>query len=187
MVEQYPYLVGDFMWTAWDYLGEAGIGAWAYTKDAMGFEKPYPWLLADTGAFDILGNANGEAMLAKAVWHQAKQPMIGVQPVNQEESELIKAVWRGTNALPVWSWRGCEGKMATVEVYSDAVQAELLLNGKSFGKKETEGSMASWQIPYEPGMLEAVHMTIPGQNAEEAVWYQRQARSDYRSDRRKLR
>lgn len=156
MVEQYPYLIGDFMWTAWDYLGEAGIGAWAYTKDAMGFEKPYPWLLADTGAFDILGNPNGEAMLAKAVWHQTKQPLIGVQPVNQEESELIKAAWRGTNALPVWSWRGCEGKMATVEVYSDAVQTELLLNGNSFGKKETEGCMVSWQIPYEPGMLEAV-------------------------------
>lgn len=156
MVKQYPYLVGDFMWTAWDYLGEAGIGAWAYTKDAMGFEKPYPWLLADTGAFDILGNPNGEAMLAKAVWHQARKPLIGVRPVNQDEGELIKAVWRGTNALPTWSWQGCKGRTATVEVYFDAAQVELLLNGKSSGKKVTEGCMASWQIPYEPGMLEAV-------------------------------
>ena len=37
MVEQYPTLVGDFMWTAWDYLGENGLGAWGFTNDAKGF------------------------------------------------------------------------------------------------------------------------------------------------------
>lgn len=42
MVRKYPYLIGDFMWTAWDYLGEAGIGAWAYTPDGKGFNKPFP-------------------------------------------------------------------------------------------------------------------------------------------------
>ena len=56
MVKEYPYLIGDFMWTAWDYLGEVGLGAWAYTADGKGFNKPYPWLLADAGAMDILGN-----------------------------------------------------------------------------------------------------------------------------------
>ncbi len=64
MVKQYPYLVGDFMLTAWDYLGEAGIGTWAYTNDGRSFDKPYPWLLADVGVFDILGNPNGELYLA---------------------------------------------------------------------------------------------------------------------------
>lgn len=64
MVKEYPYLIGDFMWTAWDYLGEAGLGAWAYTPDGKGFNKPYPWLLADCGALDILGNPNGELYLA---------------------------------------------------------------------------------------------------------------------------
>src|SRR5699024_682970 len=66
MVEKYPYLIGDFMWTAWDYLGEAGLGAWAYTKDGAGFNKPYPWLLADVGVFDILGNENAELYWAQA-------------------------------------------------------------------------------------------------------------------------
>lgn len=36
------------MWTAWDYLGEAGIGAWSYTG-GMPFNRPYPWLLAGAG------------------------------------------------------------------------------------------------------------------------------------------
>jgi len=52
LVEELPYLVGDFMWTAWDYLGEVGIGAWTWESDGKGFEKPYPWLLADCGAID---------------------------------------------------------------------------------------------------------------------------------------
>ena len=64
MVEQYPYLIGDFMWTAWDYLGEAGVGAWTYEADGANFIKPYPWLLADSGAFDILGHDNAEAVTA---------------------------------------------------------------------------------------------------------------------------
>ncbi|TGY90966.1 hypothetical protein E5329_23475 [Petralouisia muris] len=68
MVEQYPYLIGDFMWTAWDYLGEVGLGAWSYTEDTMSFEKPYPWLLGGAGVIDITGHGDGGALLAKAVW-----------------------------------------------------------------------------------------------------------------------
>lgn len=112
--------------------------------------------MADTGAFDILGNPNGEAMLAKTVWQKADKPLIGVQPVNHSEDDLIKAAWRGTNAIPSWSWCGCEGNMATVEIYSEAAHVELFLNGKSMGKKEPESYSASYQLPYEPGKLEVV-------------------------------
>lgn len=68
MVKQYPYLIGDFMWTAFDYLGEAGIGAWSYSADAMGFEKPYPWLAGGAGVIDLTGNPDGEALYARTVW-----------------------------------------------------------------------------------------------------------------------
>ena len=30
-VEKLPYLIGDFLWTSWDYIGEAGIGKSIYT------------------------------------------------------------------------------------------------------------------------------------------------------------
>ena len=59
MVKELPYLVGDFMWAAWDYLGETGAGSWAYTSDGLSFNKAYPWLLSETGAIDILGNPYG--------------------------------------------------------------------------------------------------------------------------------
>ena len=74
LVEKLPYLYGDFMWTAWDYLGEAGIGAWIYGENCPDFGKPYPWLLADTGAVDILGNETAEAGQASVVWGARKRP-----------------------------------------------------------------------------------------------------------------
>lgn len=163
MVKKYPYLIGDFMWTAWDYIGEAGLGTWSYHEDAKGFNKPYPWLLADSGAFDILGNPNGEAMWAQAVWNAADQPLIGVQPVNHPKEKLIKAVWRGTNALPSWSWKDCEGNKAVVEVYFDAARIELFLNGKSLGKKKVKQCRAIFKIAYKKGTLEAAAYNAAGE------------------------
>jgi len=152
MVEEIPYLIGDFMWTAWDYLGEVGLGAWAYTQDGKSFNKPYPWLLADTGAFDILGNPNGEAFLAKTVWGLSKKPLIAVQPINHE-TKPTKAVWRGTNAIPSWSWQGCEGKRAIVEIYSDATVVALSLNGRHLGRKRVKNCLAKFKVDYQPGTL----------------------------------
>ena len=155
MVKKLPYLVGDFMWTAWDYMGETGIGAWTYETDAMGFAKPYPWLLADTGALDILGNPNGEAFLAKATWEEKPgRPYICVRPIR--EGELIKASWRGTNSIPSWSWYGCEGKTAVVEVFTGADEVELFLNGVSIDRKKVKDKTASFELAYKPGILKAV-------------------------------
>ena len=154
MVEKYPYLVGDFMWTAWDYLGEAGIGAWAYTEDGKRFSKPYPWLLADTGAFDILGDPNGELFTASAAWGKLDSPVICVRPVNH--GKPFKAAWRGTNAIPSWSWQGCKGKKAVVEVYTNAPQAELKPNGRTVGKSKVRDRRAIFRIKYEPGTLTAI-------------------------------
>lgn len=98
MVRKYPYLIGDFMWTAWDYLGEAGLGAWSYTG-GMPFNRPYPWLLGGAGTIDILGNPDASMGLAKTVWKIAKKPVIGVRPVNHPGVRVSKSVWRGTNAI----------------------------------------------------------------------------------------
>ncbi len=156
MVKDYPYLVGDFMWTAWDYLGEAGIGAWAYTPDGKGFEKPYPWLLADVGAMDILGDPNGELFMAQAVWNLLAVPRIAVQPVNHPGVKPAKGTWRGTNAIPSWSWRNCEGNKAVVEVYTQGAAVELFLNGKKIKKAKVKDCRAVFKVKYESGELQAV-------------------------------
>lgn len=170
MVKRYPYLVGDFMWTAWDYLGEAGLGAWAYTPDGKGFNKPYPWLLADCGALDILGNPNGELYLAQAAWGMLDaQPAIAVQPVNHPGIKPAKMVWRGTNALPCWSYQGCDGNKAVVEVYSGQPMVELFLNGKSLGKKKVKDCKAVYKTRYQAGELRAAAYDASGRMQGEST------------------
>ena len=168
LVEKLPYLVGDFMWTAWDYIGEVGLGAWTYSAEDMGFVKHYPWLLADAGAFDILGNDTAEAGMASIIWRQRTKPYIGVRPVNQNADNLYLAMWRGTNARPSWSWRGCDGKMADVEVYSRDAEVELLLNGVSLGRKKIGAQYrADFSVAYAPGTLTAVGYDSEGKKTGE--------------------
>lgn len=161
MVKKYPYLVGDFMWTAWDYLGEAGIGAWSYTG-GMPFNRPYPWMLAGAGVIDILGTPDGSCKYASTVWGLEKKPVIAVKPVNHPGTRPSKSTWRGTNAILSWSWQGCEGNKAEVEVYSDAAMVELLLNGKTLGKKKIKDCKAIFKTRYAPGTLTAVAYSADG-------------------------
>jgi beta-galactosidase len=166
MVKRYPYLVGDFMWTSWDYLGEAGLGAWGY--DGSGFSKPYPWLVAGCGAIDLLGNVDATAKYAAVVWGLEKKPYIGVRPPNHPGKRVSRAVWRGTNAIDSWSWKNCTGNKAQVEVYVDAAAVELFLNGKSLGKKKVKAFKATYTTTYEPGTLKAVAYDANGRVSSES-------------------
>ena len=161
MVKKFPYLLGDFMWTAWDYLGEAGIGAWSYTG-GMPFNRPYPWVLGGAGVIDITGVPDGSCRYASTVWGLEKAPRIAVKPVNHPGVRVSKSVWRGTNAIESWAWEGCEGNKAEVEVYSDAASVELLLNGKSLGKKKIKECKAIFKTKYASGTLTAVSYSEDG-------------------------
>lgn len=156
MVKKYPYLTGDFMWAAWDYLGEAGCGAWSWHPEDKGFTKAYPWILAGSGAIDLTGYPTGEALYAKTVWGCSKTPEIAVRPVTHSGEAVLKSVWRGTNAIPCWSWKGCEGRKAVVEVYSDAAEIELRINGKSLERKAVSECRCLFETAYEKGTLEMV-------------------------------
>jgi len=161
MVKKYSYLIGDFMWTAWDYLGEAGIGAWSYTG-GMPFNRPYPWVLGGAGVIDILGNPDASLGLAKVVWDITDKPVIGVRPVNHPGVRVSKSVWRGTNAITSWSWRGCDGNKAEVDVFAKADSVELFINGKSVGKKKINCYQTLFKTKYQAGRIEAVSYDASG-------------------------
>ena len=161
MVKKYPYLIGDFMWTSWDYLGEAGIGAWSYTG-GMPFNRPYPWVLAGAGVIDIIGTPDGSCKYASTVWGLEDNPVIAVRPVNHPGVRVSKSVWRGTNAILSWSWAGCRGNKAEVEVYSDQAQVELLINGKSVGRQKLKECKAIFKVKYAPGTVTAVAYDASG-------------------------
>ncbi len=161
MVKKYPYLIGDFMWTAWDYLGEAGIGCWSYTG-GMPFNRPYPWILGGAGVIDILGTPDASCRYASVVWELTDKPVIGVQPVNHPGVRPSKSVWRGTNAIESWAWKDCTGNKAVIEVYARAASVELVLNGVSLGKKKLKECKATFKAKYEPGILTAVAYDASG-------------------------
>ncbi len=163
-VERLPLVVGDFVWAAWDYIGEVGVGAWAYTPDGAGYEKPYPWLLAGVGLLDLCGNPGGEAFLARAARHQLPHPQICVRPVTHAGERATTSAWRCTDSIPSWAWRGCEGRMAEVEVYAERGSlCELFLNGRSLGRRHVVGCVARFHARWEPGRLRAVVMDELGQ------------------------
>ena len=145
LCKKYPNSVGDFMWTAWDYIGETGAGVWAYTEDGKGFTKPYPWLLGGAGVFDICGDETGEIGYIGTVWDHLKKPYICVQPVNHPGVEPYKSMWRFTDGLPSWTWHGCNQNDAKVEVYAKAHSIKLILNGKEVGTQKVEDQ--NWSVP----------------------------------------
>lgn len=155
MVESLPYLVGDFMWAGWDYLGEVGIGAWSY-DGGMPFGRPYPWLLAGSGVIDILGCPDFSCRYAATIWGKLGHPAIGVRPCNHPGKRPSKSVWRATNAIESWSWQGCEGNPTTVEVCAEGAFVVLHLNGKRVGRKRLKDKKAAFRLCYTPGTLEAV-------------------------------
>lgn len=167
MVEQIPALVGDFMWTSWDYLGEVGIGSWFYSDgdESVAFNKPFPWKVAGAGALELIGNPNAEAFMAKTTWDKDEAPYISVAPIFPGKNTL-KAMWRGSDAIPNWSWMGCDGEDARVEVYTAAPAVKLYQNDELIGEKTPEKNCAVFQLTYKPGTLKAVTTGADGKTYE---------------------
>lgn len=159
MVKQYPQVLGDFSWTAWDYLGEAGIGGICYGEAADLMYGTYPWKNAYVGDFDLIGDRRPISYWREIIWGFRKKPYIAVQdPAHFGESQHPTR-WGWTDAERCWNWCGFEGKKIMVEVYADADEIELLCSGCSLGKVPVgteKKCIARLETVYTPGRLEAV-------------------------------
>lgn len=163
LVKKHPYVIGDFMWTGWDYLGEAGAGYVEYEKKSGGFTKPYPSLTAYTGAIDLTGFRDALGYLAGAAWGTYKKPYIGVRPVDRYGQKTIYSGYRHTDVTDSWTWPGCEGKKTEVQIFSQGSEVELHLNEKKIGRKPLKECTAKFKVTYVPGTLEAVSYDSKGQ------------------------
>lgn len=74
----------------------------------------------------------------------------------------MKNRWRFTDAIESWSWQGCEGKKAVVEVFSDADSIRLYLNGQLIGRQKVRQCKTRFVSRYQPGTLEAVALDRTG-------------------------
>ena len=157
LAKQEPRLVGDFVWAGMDYLGEVMVGSWEYADYAETFDGGPGWVSAGSGRIDLTGKPLGEALYTRVALEADNGPYIAVCPVNHTGDRHSPSAWKMTNAMPSWSWTGCEGRKASVEVYARAARVELVLNGHTVGSKTLKNDcLARFSIPYESGTLEAV-------------------------------
>ena len=157
LAKQEPRLVGDFVWAGMDYLGEVMVGSWEYADYAETFDGGPGWVSAGSGRIDLTGKPLGEALYTRVALEADNGPYIAVCPVNHTGDRHSPSAWKMTNAMPSWSWTGCEGRKANVQVYARAARVELVLNGHTVGGKTLKNDcLARFSIPYESGTLEAV-------------------------------
>lgn len=157
LAKQEPRLVGDFVWAGMDYLGEVMVGSWEYADYAETFDGGPGWVSAGSGRIDLTGKPLGEALYTRVALEADNGPYIAVCPVNHTGERHSPSAWKMTNAMPSWSWTGCEGRKASVEVYARAARVELVLNGHTVGSKTLKNDcLARFSISYESGTLEAV-------------------------------
>ncbi|HUI56564.1 MAG TPA: glycoside hydrolase family 2 TIM barrel-domain containing protein [Bryobacteraceae bacterium] len=163
MVDKSPYIIGDFVWTAIDYLGESGLGRWYYRdpKDTSreGYGAPYPYHGADCGDIDICGNRKAIARYRNIVWNRGEKLFLGVRQAPPEGKELRVTRWGVWPVYASWTWPGMEGKPLEVEAYSRGEAVRLYLNDQLIGEKPTtpaEKFKTNFSVPYAPGVLRAV-------------------------------
>ncbi|MEI7828978.1 MAG: glycoside hydrolase family 2 TIM barrel-domain containing protein [Prolixibacteraceae bacterium] len=157
-VLDHPWVIGDFVWTAFDYIGEASIGWRGYWPD----EQIYPWTLAYCGDIDICGWKRPQSFYRDVLWQPNQlslfvKALIPTFPLNPKKEAW--SLWNWHDVLADWNWEVYEGKPMEINVYSSCEEAELFLNGMSLGKKPTNRAnqfIAKWQVPYQSGILKAI-------------------------------
>ena len=161
IVKNNDHVLGDYTWTGYDYLGEAGCGIFYY-DGTQNFNGVYPDRTAYIGDLDIIGYRRPISFLREIVFGLRKEPYIAVERVNRHGMPHSQTAWMLKDNIASWTWPGYEGKPANVDVYSEAEEVELFLNGTSLGRKpagEANGFTASYEMIYEPGELLAVSYT----------------------------
>lgn len=166
-VVNHSYVLGDFVWTGFDYLGEASIGWRGYPHD----ENFFPWNHAFCGDIDICGWKRPQSFYRDVLWNVGNKLSVFVTPPKPsfavKENRADWSKWHWHDHVAEWNWEGFENVLVEVVVYSGYEKVELLLNGVSLGIKETgitNQFIASWQVPYQSGELKAI-----GYNGNSAV------------------
>ena len=163
MAKQDSRIVGDFVWAGMDYLGEVMVGSWEYSDYAPRFDGGLGWVSAGSGRIDLTGKLLCEALYTRVALEKETGPYIGVCPVNHTGEKHSPSAWKMSHALESWSWPGCEGKKAKIEVYARAARVALLLNGKKVGEKSLKKDcILRFSCTYQPGVLEAVAYDAAG-------------------------
>ena len=156
-VEQHPYVIGDFVWTAMDYLGETGIGHTALDSNTK-FAMEFPWFNSWCGDIDLTGGKKPQSYYRDVVWHRSKIEMLVHVPVPEGHKEAV-SYWGWPDESLSYTFPGAEGKPMQVHVYTRYSAVRLVLNGKTITEQNVSPQTkltATFTINYQPGVLKAI-------------------------------
>lgn len=150
-VKKYPSLIGDFVWSAFDYLGETCMGI-TYSS--------YPGLplLSNQGVIDITGYASSEMYFMRTVWGFENSPYIAVSPLNHSGETPQKGSWHFSNGISSWCWGPYEGKKTHVDIFSSSPYVKLMVNDEVIGIKRVKDYRVSFSIKYKKGVIKAFNL-----------------------------
>ena len=162
VVNDFPYVVGDIVWTGLDYLGESGIGRYYYEGERPGehwFDGGFPeWHGAYCGDVDITGWRKPISHYREMLWHEDTPLYMAVKEPDGYHGEIKETAWSVWPTWESWTWPGWEGKPVEVEVYTHQPEVSLYLDDQLIGTKqvsrETEFK-AVFSVPYQAGTLRA--------------------------------
>ena len=134
------YVMGQFLWTGIEYIGEAGR---------------FPSRSNTAGAIDLAGNKKPEFYFRQSLW--SDKPMVFIGTTDRLTDTRPESLWAHKRVDPHWNWE--EGKTISVNAFSNCWEVELFLNNRSLGNKkmaEFQNRTITWEVPYEKGTLRAV-------------------------------
>ena len=159
-VHDYPYIIGDIVWTGLDYLGESGIGRNYYDGETPGEhwrDGGVPdWHGAYCGDVDITGWRKPISHYRQMLWNSTNNLYIAVREPDGYHGNIHQTAWSVWPTWESWNWPGWEGKTIEVEVYTKAPEVILYLNDKEVGRQKVDRSTefkAVFNVPYEEGTL----------------------------------
>lgn len=159
-VEKNPYVIGDFVWTAMDHLGETGCGNSKISEKPgprVGLQ-PWPWFSNYCGDIDLCGDKKPQSYYRDVIWNISKIEMMVHTPIPEGMVETY-SYWGWPDEYPSWNWVGKEGELMDVRVFTKSPMVRLELNGKVIGEQSVDsntGIVASFKVPYESGVLKAI-------------------------------
>jgi len=162
IIQGSPYVIGDFVWSALDYLGEGGIGRFYPPGEKVENHweaVQYPWHGAECGDIDITGWRKPASHYRAIVWNRGEKLYAAVRTPSPDGKPWGLTKWSTIPELPSWTWPGQEGKPLTVDVYSRHQAVRVYLNGRLIQQKNTgvaQEFKATFEVPFAPGKLEAI-------------------------------
>ena len=150
-VEKDPWVLGDFVWTGMDYIGEAGLGAARLDNERGVYFDAY------CGDLDICGFKKAPSYYRDVVWGRSELEVFVHRPIPSGRRENV-AGWGWPDELASWTWPGHENQPMRVAVYSQCDTVRLELNGKAIATNQINGGRltARFEVPYTSGELKAV-------------------------------